>query len=162
MRAINSITIFILFIVGCSKNEDCAERKSLDTLSSEYIILQSVEGGKYCLPYDALTIVTPFDYMHLEVGQVERKKILCGAIKLNNAEINKMKENSETPIFEVSFESSPVVLDSIMITALDSSGILNVQDLKGKIRGNIIAHAIGKGYSVYFDDYRGNYYWAKN
>ncbi|PWJ60023.1 hypothetical protein CLV98_101198 [Dyadobacter jejuensis] len=162
MRVTNFIIVLMLFVIGCSKKEDCAKNKHLDTLSSEYIKLQSVEGKEFCLPYDGLTTVTPFDYMHLEVGQSERKRILCGIVKLSNAEFNKIRENSETPIFEISYEISKFGLDSIMTSAMDSSGILKVQDLKGKVRGNVIAHAVSKGYSVHFDDYRGNYYWTKN
>jgi hypothetical protein len=162
MRAINLIIVLTLFVIGCSEKEECDENKKFDISSSDYIKLQSLEGKEFCLPYSELTKVTPFDYMRLEVGQAERKRILCGIVKLSNAEFNKIKEDSETPIFEVSYEISPVLLDSIMNTAMDSSGILKVQSLKGQIRGNIIANAISKGYSVHFDDYQGNYYWSRN
>jgi len=134
MRTINFVIALLLFVIGCSKKEDCDESKDLGTLSSEYVKLQSVEGKEFCLPDDRLTTVTPFDYMHLEVGQAERIKILCGIVKLTNAEFNKIKENSETPIFEVSYEVSEVSLGSIMITAMDSTGIFGVQGLKGKTR----------------------------
>lgn len=162
MRVINFVAVLTLMITGCSEEEDCNGVKDLGMLSSEYIKLQSVEGKEFCLPYDCLTAVTPFDYMHLDVGQVERKKILCGIIKLNNAQFARIKEDSEVPIFEVSYEIGQAALDRMMIVALDSSGILKVQDFNGKTRGNVIANAVSKGYSVHFDDYHGNYYWTQN
>ncbi|NIJ55862.1 hypothetical protein [Dyadobacter arcticus] len=114
------------------------------------------------MPYEELTLVTPFNYLRLDVGQVERKRILCGIDKLSNAQFIKIRKNSEAPIFEVSYNITPVVLDSILTTAMDSSGILKLQDLEGELRGNVIAHAISKGYSIHFDDYRGVYYWVIN
>lgn len=158
---INIRLIALLILSGCTTKDTCLTDEPFSPLSANYIVLESTEGMKYCLPYFELSKLTPFNYLELDVGKEERINFFCGNSKITKFQFEELRKANTFPIFEVNKNIKNTNLDSLLQIAIDSSNSFKLKSVDVDFRGNVIEKAIHSGYLVYFDDYRGEYFYSK-